>query len=252
MDSRQITTVTFFCFSGFRRRFWAFSQMGLAPRRLAGISGLTFCKLLGSGGANGFGLRPNWSLYGMLQVWENEAAARDFFRENPVFAAYRRQSIAAQTVFLRTTMAHGLWEAKMPFVAEAPFDPDVPVAVLTRATIRSRHLWRFWSRVPAVSRDVEGKPGLIFAVGIGELPLIQQATFSLWQSGRQMMDFAYKRPRHAAVIKQTRDLGWYREELFARFVPYRVEGEGVFRLFDIPDSPLTPPPGSPIPPAVST
>jgi hypothetical protein len=28
------------------------------------------------------------------------------------------------------------------------------------------------------------------------------------------------------VIQQTRELGWYKEELFARFVPYKMEGNG--------------------------
>jgi hypothetical protein len=235
MQTEQVTTFTAFRFAGFANRFWAFSQMGLAPARLRNIAGLQFNKLVGSGAANGFSIRPNLGLYGMLQVWESEQYALDFLAKHPVYQDYKQHSTAAQTVFLRNTMAHGVWDGKSPFLAAQPFDPGAPVAVLTRATIRTRHMLRFWRDVPQVSRDVEDKPGLLFAVGIGELPLIQQATFSLWQSGREMLDFAYRRQEHSAVIQKTRALGWYKEELFARFVPYRSVGAGIWDLGKMPD-----------------
>ncbi|MDX2134065.1 MAG: hypothetical protein SFV52_04745 [Saprospiraceae bacterium] len=225
-----MTTVSFFYFSSRRNRFWALSQMGLAPRRVAGTPGLQFFKFLGSGAANGFGLKPNFSVYGFLGVWEDEAAFRHFQEHHPVAVAYRERSDRSQTVFLKPVMAHGLWDGQNPFVPTAGFDPQAPVAVLTRATIRLRHLWRFWQFVGPVSADTAQRPGLRFAVGIGEVPLIQQATFSLWDSGRQMLDYAYRREKHAEVIRKTRELGWYREELFARFLPCRVEGGGFFEF----------------------
>jgi hypothetical protein len=52
-----------------------------------------------------------------------------------------------------------------------------------------------------------------------------QATFSLWESAESMMDYAYKNPKHAEMVKKTRELGWYSEELFARFQPYKIEGD---------------------------
>lgn len=223
--STQITTFTRFHFSGAARQFWALRQMGLAPRRLRGTPGLTFFKLLGSGHLNGFGILPNWGMYGLLGVWENEAAAQAFFEEHPVLRDYRDRSEALQTIFMKASLFHGQWDGGCPFEKAAEFDPAAPVAVLTRASIRWRRLAQFWSQVPSVSRDVENRPGLLFAVGVGELPLVQQATFSLWQTGKQMLDYAYRRPQHAAVIQRTRELGWYKEELFARFVPYRVEGD---------------------------
>lgn len=224
--STQITTLTLFRFSGAARQFWALSQMGLAPRRLSGIPGLRFHKLLGSGHLNGFSIWPNWAVYGLLGVWENEDVARAFLAEHSVMRDYRQRSEAQQTVFMKACMFHGQWDGGCPFEKGTEFDPAAPVAVLTRATIRWRRLVQFWSQVPPVSRDVESRPGLLFAVGVGERPLVQQATFSLWQSGKHMQEYAYRRPQHAAVIQKTRALGWYKEELFARFVPYRAEGAG--------------------------
>jgi hypothetical protein len=66
---------------------------------------------------------------------------------------------------------------------------------------------------------------LVFSKGIGEFPLLMQATFSLWKSAESMMDYAYKNPKHTEMVKKTRELGWYSEELFARFEPYKIEGD---------------------------
>jgi hypothetical protein len=51
-----------------------------------------------------------------------------------------------------------------------------------------------------------------------------QATFSVWSSADAMFDYAYSNPKHAEMVKKTRELNWYSEELFARFEPYKVEG----------------------------
>ncbi|MFZ4633846.1 MAG: hypothetical protein ACOYNO_06535 [Saprospiraceae bacterium] len=225
-----MTTLTFFRFSTPGTRFWAFSQMGLAPRRMRGTEGLRFFKLLGSGADNGFGVKPNFGVYGLLGVWDEDSAFERFWEQHAVAQAYRSKAFAWQTVFLNTSMVHGQWDGICPFEPTAAFDPRMPVAVLTRATIKPQHLLRFWRFVAPVSADVAARPGLRFAVGVGELPLIQQATFSLWDSGKHMLDYAYRRAHHTEVVQKTRELGWYKEELFARFVPYRTEGEGFFSL----------------------
>ncbi len=226
----QTTTISFFRFSGWANRFWALGQMGIAPLRLGRVPGLQFIKFLGSGAENGFSIKANLGVYGILAIWENEAHAEAFFQKNAVFAAYKAHSDSFQTVFLHNTMSHGAWDGQSPFEAVLPFEVGAPVAVITRATIRTRYLLRFWKKVPVVSRDIEQRPGLRFAVGIGELPWVQQATFSIWDSGKQMIDYAYQRQHHQQVIRQTRELGWYKEELFARFVPYKATPGDFFQI----------------------
>jgi hypothetical protein len=223
---QQVTTITLFRFDHWRYAGWAFAQMGLAPRRLAGAS--PFFKLLGTGGGNGFSAKPNFSVYSMLAVWPREELAWQFFANNPVFNAYADRASTHQTFFLQNTMAHGLWDGQQPFEASTTFDPNAMTAVITRATIRTNQLRRFWNGVPGTSADVHQQEGLLFATGVGELPWIQQATFSVWATGRDMMRYAYKGEEHRKVIEQTRALGWYKEELFARFVPYRIEGSGFY------------------------
>ena len=95
---------------------------------------------------------------------------------------------------------------------------------MTRARIRFRKLLSFWSRVGSVSQSLKNYEGLVLSIGVGEWPLIQQATISIWKTQREMMDYAYKNPKHREVVMLTRKLNWYKEEMFARFVPYKFIG----------------------------
>jgi hypothetical protein len=82
----------------------------------------------------------------------------------------------------------------------------------------------FWRSVPPVSAELHRSPGLRLAVGIGEAPVGLQGTFSLWESAAALTEFAYRRAAHVEVVRRTAELGWYAEELFARFAVLEVEG----------------------------
>jgi lysophospholipid acyltransferase (LPLAT)-like uncharacterized protein len=51
-----------------------------------------------------------------------------------------------------------------------------------------------------------------------------QGTFSLWESGAALRDFAYKGAAHQKVIADTHRINWYAEELFARFEVLEIRG----------------------------
>lgn len=227
MLNSQIVTVSFFRYLGPAARWWAFQQMGLAPAKLQTEPGLQFVKMLGSGNGNGFSIWPNFGVYGLLGVWTDEAAARQFFAHSPQFANFRAKAAEIWTTYLRTAVVHGQWDGGEPFAVTTSYQDDLPVAVLTRATIRLNRLWHFWRFVPRVSKAMwsNHQDGLLFSVGIGELPLIQQATFSLWSDSKKMKSYAYQSAFHREVIQQTRALNWYKEELFARFHPFASEGQ---------------------------
>lgn len=226
MTSTQTVTFSIFHLSGWKNQWWGFKHMGLYPPILENVSGLTFAKMLGSGAGRGFSILPNLGVYGLLGVWETEAAARDFFRTDAVFQEFKERG-TFQTFFLHTLKSHGAWDGSNPFIANAEVKADAPVAVLTRATIATKHLWRFWRYVPPVSASIQKhQHNLLLAIGIGELPLIQQATFSIWRSQQAMLEYAYQSTHHRDVVQKTRTLGWYSEELFARFQPYAFEGTG--------------------------
>lgn len=221
----QIVTISFFRFHGFQQKYWAFSMMQLAHSQIMSeASGLTFYKLLGSGGVDGFSWKPNFGVYGFLGVWEDEKHAHHFFRNSKIFNQYTDRSTEFFTTYLSSIKSHGTWSKVNPFLTDESVQTIGSIAVLTRATIRASKLPEFWFKVAGVSDTLKNYKGRRFSIGIGEWPLIQQATFSIWNSQEEMMDYAYKNPIHRKVIHNTRARGWYSEELFARFSISKLEG----------------------------
>ncbi|MDZ7363747.1 MAG: spheroidene monooxygenase [candidate division KSB1 bacterium] len=218
-----MTTLTLFGYSG-AEKIWAFAQMAFGRPKLRRVTGLRFWKLLGSGRGRGFSLRPNWSRYGLLAVWENVEALENFFAHSSFMRRYRRHADEIWTVRLLPIEVRGAWSGVKPFSPLAPQPQTGPIAILTRATIRWRRLRAFWSAVPAASQPLEQAAGLLASIGIGEAPFFRQATFSLWRNIDDMQAFAYRTNGHREAMRRTRAENWYREELFGRFVPVASEG----------------------------
>ena len=214
-----LTTLTLFTLQPGHRR-WGLAQMGTSPGPLKRVAGLRFFKLLGSGAANGFGLWPNLDRYGLMAVWEDAASAAAFFGQHALWADYQRRTAEQWTLELAPFKAQGLWDGRNPFDYAAPTagaGPAGPLAVLTRASIRWRKTPRFWQFVEPTSAALGGAGGVRAAIGLGELPVVRQATFSVWESGAAMQEYAYRDARHREVMLLTRRENWYTEELFARF-----------------------------------
>lgn len=222
-----MVTFTLFRLNGWKNRWWAFRQMGLYPPILSTTDGLVFSKMVGSGAGNGFSILPNLGLYGLIAVWDNASSAQRFFENDATFQEFSQRG-TYQTFYLHTLRTHGSWDGSNPFPETAEMlDKNEPIAVITRASINRKKLWQFWRYVPPVSASVKNfQQDLLIAVGIGELPLIQQATFSIWRNAEAMRRYAYQSPLHEDVVRQTHKRGWYTESLFARFKVYGFQGSG--------------------------
>lgn len=217
----QSVTLSFYRFSTPLSRMWALMMMGAARVSLPRIDGLCFWKLCGSGTGEGFTPVPNTAVYAILTVWTDEDRARAAIRTEPLFRRYARRASEHWTLFLTPYSARGAWSGQSPFVEESP-PPVGPIAALTRATVRPSVAARFWKRVPDISGVIGQDPNVLFKIGIGEVPLLQQITFSIWPDSDTMASFARKNGPHAQAIRAVRDGKWFREELYARF---RVSGE---------------------------
>jgi heme-degrading monooxygenase HmoA len=128
------------------------------------------------------------------------------------------------TLYMKNISAGGTWVGKNPFEKAADLDSTLPIAVITRATIKWNWLFRFWKYVPTSQEPLDGNKGLIYTKGIGEIPIVQMATFSLWKNFESVKQFAYNSKQHQEAVRRTRKNNWYREELFARFQPYKSVG----------------------------
>jgi hypothetical protein len=193
---------------------WAgFLSMALFRFPLWLSSGLKFWKLMGTGKNGTFDKNPDWNRWAVLEVYDSPASTPTFI------TAWWKLFNAKQTIYeLEPIEGHGLWDGKQVF-GDLPKNSDYEgkIAVLTRATIKLSGLKRFWEHVDAIAGQMASAPGFITSVGIGEVPFIKQATFSIWESKELMRSFAYKLPLHKEVIKITHQEKWYSEDMFTRF-----------------------------------
>ncbi|WP_266205648.1 spheroidene monooxygenase [Pontibacter kalidii] len=223
-SSPRLTTLTLFGIRSGHIR-WGLAQMGTSGALLQKVPGLLFFKLLGSGHGKGFSIKPNFRRYGLLCTWESEAAADAFLHDSEFIREYKDHTEEVWTVKLLPWQSHGYWDGQEPFAPAlvAKYESG-PMAVLTRASINWRALPSFWRFVPKASMALDAAEGLLCSIGLGELPLVRQATFSVWESVEAMKTYAYKNPLHQEVMRRTRSENWYSEELFARFKPISSQG----------------------------
>lgn len=211
----QVVSISFYRFSSRRTRLWALTMMAGARLAMARVPDIGFWKLCGSGGGVGFTPRINIDVFAILATWPDEATARKRTLNTAIFNRYAARACETWTIYLQTDSVRGEWAGKSPFVVSNTGKLG-PVGVLTRATIKPSILRQFWARVPDISERIGDDPNVLFKIGIGESPLFQQITFSLWPDAAAVVNFAHT-GHHAEAIKSVRAERWFREELYARF-----------------------------------
>ena len=173
---------------------------------------VSFYKLLGTGKGETFTPGDaNLYRWGLLVV------SKTNFTESIIVKNWQKISIIQKYYELSPISSHGTWARQSPFKVKPLINPEAEIAVITRAKIKFKLSKIFWRSVPPVVKSLRNSPGLIWAIGIGEAPIGLQGTFSLWENQNAVSNFAFRGEAHARVIKETRSLDWYSEELFARF-----------------------------------
>ncbi|HEX6499328.1 MAG TPA: monooxygenase [Micromonosporaceae bacterium] len=194
--------------------------------RLRRVPGVRFAKLLGTGRGSRFGpARADPRRWAALIVWDDPTAAA---RPDPVRAGWQRLADGHCRLALRPLTSRGRWAGQEPFepVGEPPTARDQgPVLVLTRARLNPRRAVAFWRAIGPVAAELDASGGVLAAFGIGEAPLGWQGTVSVWKTTSDLVRFAYRQPGHRRAIERTDSLGWYDEELFARFAILDVTGD---------------------------
>jgi hypothetical protein len=166
------------------------------------------------------GIGADLCRWATFAVWEDEGALEGHLVGAPA------PGTESFSVRLAYSGSRGSWRGVDPFAGATPtaLGPG-PVAVLTRATVAIGRWWAFHRAVAPVEASLDTEAGLLAAVGVGEAPVGRLATFSLWRSMADAESFAYGAGSpHAAVIGRARAEGWFTEELFVRFRPYRSTG----------------------------
>lgn len=202
---------------------WGWWRVARGQRALVGQPGLLFAKALGSGHEGGFGLRPSATRQGLFAVFEGEDLADRFIERSKHARDYRSRSRETCVMKLRATSCRGSWDGQQIAVtAAAP--QQGPVVSLTRASIRPSRAGAFWRQSPPSEASLARAPGCRLAVGLGEAPLLRQATLSLWKD-QQHMDAYARSGAHLAAIHAAYDGRYFSESMFVRFVALSMRGQ---------------------------
>lgn len=220
----QAVSISFFRFEGVAARLWAFGQMQFARAPLKRLADIGFFKLFGTGTGEGFTPVPNFGVYAILATWPSLAVARRTVAAADVFERYRRHAAESFTIYLSAVSSRGQWDGGSPFAINSEAAAPDTIAVLTRATVKKRFLYSFWSQTPDISGTVREQTHLRFKMGMGEVPWLQQVTFSVWDDAEAMKAFAYSSQSHGEAVRRVRQNGWFHEELYARFRVLAAEG----------------------------
>ena len=213
---------------------WGWSRVVFGSRLLRKVPGLRFAKAMGSGEEGGFGLRPSATRQSLLAVFDGQAAAEDFLAASPTMNAYRAHARECCVAVLRATSCRGRWNgssiavtavtANTAVTGASDVDDAAPVAALTRASIRPSRAWKFWRQSPASEQALAQSAGCRLAAGMGEAPLLRQATFSVWDRQSDMDAYARQGP-HLEAIRAAQREGYFSESMFVRFKVLRLEGQ---------------------------
>lgn len=193
----------------------ALARMAIDRGRARRTPGVRFAKMLGTG--RGFSLRESDpTRWAKLSTWSAPGP-------DPVATAWSHLADETLRLELRPLLSTGLWSRRAPFGNPTPSRYEGQVAALTRARLVPSRAVTFWRAVPPVLADLASSPGLRTALAVGEAPVGLQGTFSVWDSPAALNRFTLG-TAHQEAITQTTRIGWYAEELFARFEVLGAEG----------------------------
>ena len=194
---------------------------------------INFWKLLGCGKNGSFDIHPDWRQWGIVCVlnYNQTFSIEETTINQNVFGKlisgwWKLFNCKTYTIILEPIEGHGTWDRKEVFGKLPKMSAyEGKIAVLTRATLRINKLKTFFEHAKFISDKMRSAEGFVSSVGIGEIPWIKQATFSIWESKNAMKNFAYKLNEHKEVIRKTREENWYKEDMFVRFKIHCSYGE---------------------------
>ncbi len=220
-------TVVMLIKAGPGSRLRALLRLMFGKWALRRVPGVTFCKMLGSGRDGGFLPAPSLHHHGLLCVFSDRQRADSFLETSGFADGCRRGAAELLEIILATRSCRGSWAGKEPFQTD---EADMaapglagPVVSLTRASIRPAKASRFWRHAPGSQEALRAAGGCLLSVGLGEAPVLRQATFTMWENERAMTSYA-RTGAHMEAIKQAKAGDFFSESLFAKFDPLLVKG----------------------------
>jgi spheroidene monooxygenase len=212
-----------------QHRAWGWLRLAQGSAVLRGIPGLQFVKIMGSGHGGGFGLRPSSTHQGLVLRFDNEQSAQDF-SNGPTVQAMLDHAREHWLGLLAVTSIRGQWDQQSWAVtpaeclrSAAAAAPTLPIAALTRGSIRPAKALAFWRYAPSAQADLGKAAGCLLAMGLGEAPLVRQCTFSVWNDTESMVAYAHQGAHRQAIAAAQRH-DFFSESMFARMQVLAMSG----------------------------
>ena len=95
--------------------------------------------------------------------------------------------------------AHGI--SINPFKNDSSYKGG-KILILTRARVRFQKLLEFLISTSTASKSIKNHSGALYYKGVGELPIIEQSTISIWESEEKMKLYAYGNSDHMKIITE--------------------------------------------------
>jgi hypothetical protein len=146
----------------------------------------------------------------LTQVWESEEAAEVL--PSDLIKRYADHTDELFTLYMKNISAGGTWIGKT--LSSGRFRSKLPIAVITRATIKWNWLLRFWKYVPTSEEGLDGNEGLIYTKG-WRSSYNSNGTFSLWKDFESVKQFVSK--QHKEAIKKHANMNGIQKSCFQDF-----------------------------------
>ena len=177
--------------------------------------GQEFLKLLGTGSKNGFSVFPDFSNYVIISSWKDDSDRKEFLEKNKIMTTILSKCDERIEVKIDPYEFKGSWHKINPFKNDSSYKGG-KILIITRARVKFRKLLEFLISTSKASKSIKNHSGALYYKGVGELPIIEQSTISIWESEKKMKMYAYSNSDHMQIITKARKRRWYSEELFVR------------------------------------
>jgi hypothetical protein len=202
---------------------WGYGRFALNHLSFRRMPGLCFAKMMGCGYNGGFGLRPSLDRQALFLLFNDDAAAVAALASDPLLQQYRLACKEFFSVLLDPYAVKGSWSGHSLKPTALVPDANVPMAALTRASIRTSQLRSFWHDAKPAHQDMATARGCLLSAGVGELPVVRQATFTLWENLGAMNQYARAGAHQTAIVRaHSRD--YFTESMFVRFIARDATG----------------------------
>ncbi|CAI8296990.1 MAG: hypothetical protein ACJ0O6_05945 [Candidatus Marisimplicoccus sp.] len=184
-------------------------------KNIFGSSGLEFFKLLGTGSKNGFSIFPDFANYAIISSWSDDSERKKFLEKNKIMTTVLSKCHERIEIKIDPYDYKGSWNKINPFKNDSSYKGG-KILIITRARVKFKKILEFLISTSKASRSIKSHSGALYYKGVGELPIIEQSTISIWETEEKMKLYAYNNSDHMKIITKARKRRWYSEELFVR------------------------------------